>query len=85
MHILEDDQSENMPDNSHMQCNLCVIGLDESITGEDLHIIFSKYGDIKSAKVAADPLTSKSKCYGYVWFMSEESCKKAINDSANFQ
>ena len=68
-----------------MQCNLCVIGLDESITGEDLYIIFSKYGDIKSAKLAIDPLTSKSKYYGYVWFMSEESCKKAIEDSANFQ
>ena len=85
MPFVEDDQSENMPDNSHMQCNLCVTGLDESITGEDLHIIFNKYGEIKSAKLAVDPLTSKSKCYGYVWFMSEESCKSAIKDSANFQ
>ena len=84
-HFFEDDQSENMPDNSHMQCNMCVTGLDESLTGEDLHVIFRKYGEIKSAKVAVDPQTSKSKCYGYVWFMNEENCKKAIDDSANFQ
>ena len=74
-----------MPDNSHWQCNLCVTGLDESITGEDLHGLFSKYGEIKSAKVATDPRTSKSRCYGYVWFMSEESCTKAISDSAHFK
>ena len=84
-HFFEDEQSENMPDNSHMQCNLCVTGLDESMTGDDLHVIFKKYGEIKSAKVAIDHQTSKSKCYGYVWFMSEESCKNAIVDSANYQ
>ena len=60
-------------------------GLDEAITGEELHHFFSKYGEIKSAKLAVDPQTSKSKCYGFVWFMNEESCKKAICDSLYYK
>ena len=60
-------------------------GLDEAITGEELHHIFSKYGEIKSAKLAVDANTSKSKCYGFVWFMNEENCKKAICDSIYYK
>ena len=48
-------QSENFPDNSHNQCNLCVTGLDESLTSEDLHAMFEKFGPVKSVKVATDP------------------------------
>lgn len=50
----ESQQSENLPDNSHLQCNMCVTGLDESITAEDLHKMFSVFGQVKSAKVATD-------------------------------
>ena len=50
-------------------CNLCVTGLDESIDSSDLHQMFSKFGQIKSAKVAIDHKTQKSKCYGYVWYL----------------
>ena len=73
-----------MPDNSHQQCNLCVTGLDESITAEDLHLMFEKFGAVKSAKVATDPQTLKSKCYGYVWFMQEESCQLAIEEAQQY-
>ena len=82
--IVADDQSENLPDNSFRQTNLCVLGLDESITGEDLHGIFSKYGEIKSVKVSLDAKTSKSNCRGFVWFMNEDSCLRALNESKHY-
>lgn len=74
-----------MPDNSHLQCNLCVTGLDESITAEDLHKIFEKFGTVKSSKVAIDAVTLKTKCYGYVWFMEEQSCQRAILEAKSFR
>jgi hypothetical protein len=46
MSMLEDkenigfDDLNNLPDNSSLQCNLCVTGLDESLTSEDLHLLF---------------------------------------------
>ena len=67
-------EEENLPDNSNLQCNLCVRGLDESLTSEDLHRMFERFGQVKSAKVSTDPSTMKSKCYGFVWFGSEDAC-----------
>lgn len=69
---------DNLPDNSNLKCNLCVTGLDESLTSEDLHSMFSKFGELKSCKVSRDPATLKSKCYGYVWFYNESDCVSAL-------
>ena len=63
---------------------MCVTGLDESLTSEDLHEIFQSFGSIKSAKVAIDASTRKSKCYGYVWFNEEQDCKRAILEARDF-
>ena len=79
------DLSQNLPDNSNMQCNLFISGLDESMTSEDLHTLCSRFGDILSAKVSVDPVSKKSKGYGFVWFRTEEACTEAINASANYQ
>lgn len=73
-----DEDKENLPDNSCLQCNLCVTGLDESLTAGDIHSIFQQFGELKSCKVATDPKTGKSKCYGYVWFQTELGCSKAL-------
>lgn len=70
---------ENLPDNSCLLTNICVKGLDPSLKAEDLHFMFSKFGDIKSCKVAQDPKSGKSKGYGYVWFSEESSCKLALS------
>ena len=77
--------SDNLPDNSNLQCNLCVTGLDESLTLADLDKMFSKFGPIKSLKLPICPKTNKSMCYGYVWFEQEESCKAAIAESKTFK
>jgi hypothetical protein len=43
--------------------------------------MFMKFGEIKSCKVARDPQTLKSRCYGYVWFMNEDDCATALKAS----
>ena len=57
---------------------MCVTGLDETLTAEDLHLMYQRFGQVKSAKVAYDAETGKSKCYGFVWFMEENDCMQAI-------
>ena len=61
--------------------NVFVKGLDLSWTVKDLYECFEEYGDIKSAKVSLDPVTHKSRGYGYIWFKNEASASKAIKDS----
>mmetsp|Transcript_21615 Transcript_21615/g.28934 ORF Transcript_21615/g.28934 Transcript_21615/m.28934 type:complete len:186 (-) Transcript_21615:915-1472(-) len=63
---------------------MCVTGLDESLMSEDLHKVFERFGPVKSAKVAIDAETRKSKCYGYVWFSHEQDCKRAILEANQF-
>lgn len=58
-------------------------GLDICLTSEDLHLIFKKYGEIKSCKVSIDPQTQKSRCYGYIWFINEKACSATLADAAN--
>jgi len=79
--IKEESLTENLPDNTFKDCNLCVKGLDESIRSKDLFEMFSKFGDILSAKVAQDKNTQKSKCYGFVWFAKESSFQEALEAS----
>ena len=47
----------------------------------DLHLIFRKFGEIKSVKVARDANTSESLGYGFVWFADEFGCREAIKAS----
>jgi RNA recognition motif-containing protein len=70
---------ENLPDNSNMHCNLCVTGLDESVNSDDLHLMFARFGELKSCKVAKCSVTGKSKGYGFVWFTTEKSCASALS------
>ena len=72
---------ENMPDNTLKLTNICVKGLDECLTEEDLNLMFRKFGEIKSEKIARNPVTSKSLGYGYVWFAHEDACLNAIEAS----
>lgn len=72
---------ENMPDNTQQQTNICVKGLDASLTEDDLHLMFRGFGEIRSAKIAKDPGTSKSLGYGFIWFEEEASCLRAIEAS----
>ncbi|GAA5963668.1 hypothetical protein JCM3765_003538 [Sporobolomyces pararoseus] len=58
-------------------CNLFVKSLDPSLTSQDLYNLFSPFGQIVSARVMTDPLTSRSKEFGFVSFEEAEQADSA--------
>ncbi|CAI5770263.1 peptidyl-prolyl cis-trans isomerase-like 4 isoform X2 [Podarcis lilfordi] len=56
---------------------LFVCKLNPVTTDEDLEIIFSRFGQIKSCEVIRDWKTGESLCYAFIEFEKEEDCEKA--------
>ena len=67
-----------MPDNSTAPVNLFLKYLDRSWNVNDLHSIFTDFGEIKSAKISLNPKTHKSNGYGFIWFKHPESAAKVL-------
>jgi RNA recognition motif-containing protein len=58
--------------------NIYVSNLSFHTTSEDLKTLFSKFGEVTSAKVIMDKMTDKSRGFGFVEMSSEESGKEAM-------
>ncbi|XP_008310837.1 peptidyl-prolyl cis-trans isomerase-like 4 [Cynoglossus semilaevis] len=56
---------------------LFVCKLNPVTTDEDLEIIFSRFGAIKSCEIIRDWKTGNSLCYAFIEFEKEEDCEKA--------
>ncbi|XP_056422742.1 peptidyl-prolyl cis-trans isomerase-like 4 [Hyla sarda] len=56
---------------------LFVCKLNPVTTDEDLEIIFSRFGNIKSCEIIRDWKTGESLCYAFIEFEKEEDCEKA--------
>uniref|UniRef100_A0A8C5Q097 Peptidyl-prolyl cis-trans isomerase n=1 Tax=Leptobrachium leishanense TaxID=445787 RepID=A0A8C5Q097_9ANUR len=56
---------------------LFVCKLNPVTTDEDLEIIFSRFGAIKSCEIIRDWKTEESLCYAFIEFEKEEDCEKA--------
>ncbi|XP_063250937.1 peptidyl-prolyl cis-trans isomerase-like 4 [Prinia subflava] len=56
---------------------LFVCKLNPVTRAEDLEIIFSRFGPIKSCEVMRDWKTGESLCYAFIEFEKEEDCEKA--------
>ena len=56
---------------------LFVCKLNPVTKSEDLEIIFSRFGEIKSCNIIRDWKTGDSLCYGFVEFDSREACERA--------
>uniref|UniRef100_A0A8C0Z817 peptidylprolyl isomerase n=1 Tax=Cyanistes caeruleus TaxID=156563 RepID=A0A8C0Z817_CYACU len=63
--------------NSPPENVLFVCKLNPVTKGEDLEIIFSWFGPIKSCEVIRDWKTGESLCYAFIEFEKEEDCEKA--------
>jgi polyadenylate-binding protein len=80
----------NKLNQEYKNCNLFVKNLPYDLTEDKLKEIFSKCGEIKSAKISKYLLVTKvsdkfvesetSRGFGFVCFTSEESAKKAIEE-----
>jgi RNA recognition motif-containing protein len=58
--------------------NIFVAKLSSRTKGEDLEQLFSKFGDVTSAKVIFDRQTGFSKRYGFVEMPDEQAAYEAI-------
>ncbi|KAM9840034.1 peptidyl-prolyl cis-trans isomerase-like 4 isoform 1-T1 [Aulostomus maculatus] len=56
---------------------LFVCKLNPVTTDEDLEIIFSRFGHIKSCEIIRDWKTGDSLCYAFIEFDKQEDCEKA--------
>lgn len=59
--------------------NLFVAGLPYDLDDAELEEIFEKFGTIKSAKVAIDKETGKSRGFGFVEMPNDDEAKEAID------
>ncbi len=58
--------------------NLFVAGLPYDLDDAELEEIFEKFGAVKSAKVAMDKETGKSRGFGFVDMVNDQEAKEAI-------
>jgi RNA recognition motif-containing protein len=60
--------------------NIYVSNLSFNVTDEDLQSYFAEYGEVSSAKVITDKLTSRSRGFGFVEMNDETAAQKAISE-----
>lgn len=60
--------------------NIFVAGLPYDLDDAELEEIFEKFGEVKSAKVAIDKETGKSRGFGFVDMPNTEEAKEAIEN-----
>ncbi|KAK2823282.1 hypothetical protein Q7C36_019882 [Tachysurus vachellii] len=76
--------------NAHYQPNKAVTGdplltlyvarLNKKTTDEDLHTVFSKFGDIRRLRLVRDAITGFSKGYAFIEYKEERSLMRAWRD-----
>ncbi len=58
--------------------NMYVSNLSFHTTDEDLRTLFSKFGEVSSAKVIMDRETNRSRGFGFVEMPSDDAAKEAM-------
>ena len=77
------------PSNPHTAgpegANLFIYHLPNDVTDPDLVQMFAPFGNVVSAKVFIDKVTSLSKCFGFVSYDNALSAQSAIQSMNGFQ
>src|SRR5947208_4032714 len=61
--------------------NIYVGNLNWNMTSDDLHNLFSPYGDVVSAKIVTDKMNNnRSKGFGFVEMSDDEAARQAISN-----
>jgi len=58
--------------------NIFVSNLSFQVQDQDLLEIFAEYGEVSSAKIIMDKMTSRSRGFGFIEMPDDEASKKAI-------
>ncbi|KAE8634461.1 hypothetical protein XENTR_v10002312 [Xenopus tropicalis] len=69
------------PDSAHDPCKMFIGGLSWQTTQEGLREYFSHFGDVKECLVMRDPLTKRSRGFGFVTFMDQAGVDKVLAQS----
>lgn len=79
------EQNGDLTDSSSTQttctesCKMFVGGLNWRTTPDTLRQYFSSYGEITDCSIVKDPITRKSKCFGFITFTKPDSLEQAIS------
>ncbi len=60
--------------------NIYVANLSFDVQDEDLRELFASYGEVSSAKIIMDKMTSRSRGFGFVEMADDAAAKKAISE-----
>jgi len=58
--------------------NIYISNLSFNIQDKELSSLFTEYGEVSSAKIIMDKMTSRSRGFGFVEMPDDEASKKAI-------
>ena len=58
--------------------NIYISNLSFNIQEKELSSLFTEYGEVSSAKIIMDKMTSRSRGFGFVEMPDDEASKKAI-------
>ncbi|UCH66251.1 MAG: RNA-binding protein [Ignavibacterium sp.] len=65
--------------------NIYVGNLSPNVNDEDLNGLFSKHGNVSSAKVIRDNFSQQSRGFGFVEMPGESEAKKAVNTLNSYE
>eukprot|EP00099_Drosophila_melanogaster_P022866 NP_650473.1 uncharacterized protein Dmel_CG5213 [Drosophila melanogaster] len=71
--------------NLRMKTNLILNYLPQDMTESELHRLFSKFGEIRKAKIIRHRRTGISCCYGFVDYVSERQAAAAVNGMDGYE
>jgi RNA recognition motif-containing protein len=60
--------------------NIYVSNLGFNVQDAELKSLFTKYGEVSSAKVIMDKITNQSRGFGFVEMPDETAAQKAVNE-----
>ena len=63
--------------------NIYISNLSFNIQDKELSSLFTEYGEVSSAKIIMDKMTSRSRGFGFVEMPDDEAAKKAISELDN--
>ncbi|XP_041079610.1 RNA-binding protein Musashi homolog 1 isoform X3 [Polyodon spathula] len=70
--------SLSSPDSPHDPCKMFIGGLSWQTTQEGLKEHFRKFGDVKECMVMRDPVTKRSRGFGFVTFVDQTGVDKVL-------
>ncbi|KAK6483618.1 RNA-binding protein Musashi-like protein 1 isoform X4 [Huso huso] len=70
--------SLSSPDSPHDPCKMFIGGLSWQTTQDGLKEYFSKFGDVKECMVMRDPVTKRSRGFGFVTFVDQTGVDKVL-------